>query len=56
MNLQKFLSVVGSVEIDLSAAGFVGVKHAQRRCVDVNGNEVSFAHVRIAKLVNVGNI
>ena len=56
MNLRKVLGIVGRVQIDLRAAGFVGMQNAEWRRVDVDGDEVLFTYIRVAKLVNVRNV
>src|ERR1043166_630023 len=42
------------VLLDGGAAQFVSLEHSERWRIDVNGDEVAAAHVRIAELMNVG--
>ena len=44
------------VKLDFGAAGFVGVQDAEGRRINMDGNEILLAYVRVSQLVNVGNV
>src|ERR1051326_5099423 len=46
----------GCVLFDRRAAQLISLEHAQRGSVDVYGDEVAAALVRVAELMNVGNL
>ena len=54
--LRSNVCFIRQVEVDFRATGFVGMQHAKRRRVDVNGNEIFGADVRISELVNVWHV
>lgn len=50
------LGVVGYVEVDLRTSDLVGFQHPKWRSIDVNGDQVLSADIRITQLMNIGNI
>ena len=47
------IGVVRKIKVDFGTTGFVSSQHSERRCVDVDGDQVLFTNVRIAQLVNI---
>ena len=48
--------IVRNVEIDFCAAGLISMQHAERRSVDVEGDEILATDVWVTELMDVGNI
>ena len=54
--LNHLICFVGNVKIDFCAAGLVSMKNTEWRGIYVKRDEVALTHVRVAELMDVGNI